>query len=691
MACQTLAALYGPAGIQRWRWNPVSMPDQSSAASEHAIMQQITAPLADLPDDPVAAAANPDFPVVLRGYDRVAVETYVNQITQLVAELYATRSPEGAIRRALERVGGEVSAILQRAHETADQITTQSRAEAEERVIQARQEADARERSSRERAREAEQQAQRRMQDLDAEVDRIWAERDRIVGDVRRLAEELATLGGAAATRFPAEPSEEGGTVGDEVADESLSDEEFGPMVAEERAVDEVGVAADEPVAGDDESTEMTEPFAAPESESFRAAQAASFEAEEAEPFTVPEAEPFAAPPPEPYPAPPPFVEEYVGKAQPIKKKRKPEQEPEEAAEAPGAEESLGAQDAEALAAAETAQLPVEAAADAPIAGDQAPADQPTLAHESLGRPLSSEPRLIDLMHLGRERVIGCWQVGDVLVDPGPSTCLETLLGALGDQRPRALLLTHIHLDHAGASGSLVERWPDLEVYVHERGAPHLMEPSKLLESARRLYGDDMERLWGEIRPLPAQNVRLLRGGERVLGGAFEVVYTPGHASHHVSYLEGTMAFVGDTAGVRITSETLTIPPTPPPDIDVEAWHQSINRVLAWKPTRLAMTHFGSTDDVPEQLNELSERLDNWAALARTEDQEMFIATIREEIERNAGDELLPAYAQAAPPEQVYAGLKRYWEKRAETETSASSAPAEASTHAGRFLRPGGG
>lgn len=692
MACQTLAALYGPAGIQRRRWNPVSMPDQSSAASEHAIMQQITAPLADLPDDPVAEAANPDFPVVLRGYDRMAVEAYVNKITQLVAELYATRSPEGAVRRALERVGGEVSAILQRAHETANQITTDSRSEGEGRLMRAREEADALERSSRQRARELEQEAQRRVQELDAEVDRIWAERDRIVGDVRRLVEELGTLAGAAATRFPAEPSAGSAAADDQAAeDEPVDEDELGPVAAEESPLGnaELGQPGGfaEPFASE-EVAEVEEPFAG------------------AEPFAegerFPEAEPFSGGEP--------FVQEYVGKAQPIRRDpvreqpaetensvgtEVPGETPEDAEGAQthsgGFEQPLGAEEVEALAAEETAQLPVEAAADAPVAGEPAFDEQPTMVHEAVTRSPSSDARVIDLMHLGRERVIGCWQVGDVLIDPGPSSCLEVLLEALGGQRPRALLLTHIHLDHAGASGSLVEHWPDLEVYVHERGAPHLMEPSRLLESAHRLYGDDMDRLWGEVRPVPVTNVRLLRGGERLLGGAFEVVYTPGHASHHVSYLQGGTAFVGDTGGVRITPETLTIPPTPPPDIDVEAWHQSINRVLAWRPSRLAMTHFGSSDDVAAQLNELSERLDNLAALARTEDQETFIATLREEIEFSAGSELLPTYAQAAPPEQLYAGLKRYWEKRDEAETSSRSAPAGASTHAGRFPRPSDG
>ena len=272
--------------------------------------------------------------------------------------------------------------------------------------------------------------------------------------------------------------------------------------------------------------------------------------------------------------------------------------------------------------------------------------------------------RLIDLRHLGRERVIGCWQVGEVLVDPGPSSCLPTLLAALGDQQPRALLLTHIHLDHAGASGSLVRRWPSLEVYVHERGAPHLMEPSRLLESARRLYGEDMDRLWGEMVAVPESQLRILQGGETLFGGSFEVAYTPGHASHHVSFLHEETAFVGDVGGVRITPATLTIPPTPPPDIDLEAWRDSIARVAAWSPDRLAMAHFGAAEDVDAQLAEVGERLDALAQLARELDMDEFIASVSTVISDEAGPEFLEQYVQAAPPDQLYAGLERYWRKR---------------------------
>lgn len=279
--------------------------------------------------------------------------------------------------------------------------------------------------------------------------------------------------------------------------------------------------------------------------------------------------------------------------------------------------------------------------------------------------------RVIDLRHVGRERVIGCWQVGDVLVDPGPGSCLDRLLEELGEDRPRALLLTHIHLDHAGATGSLVKRWPDVEVYVHERGARHLVDPARLLDSARRLYGDDMDRLWGEFLPVPEANIRALAGGERILDG-FEVAYTPGHAWHHVSYLHDGTAFVGDAGGVRIMPEGLTIPPTPPPDIDLDAWHGAIDLIRAWAPERLAFTHFGVAEDVEAQLAELGERLDQWADRVRGQSQEQFVAGVKQELADRADPGAFGAYVQAAPPDQLYAGLSRYWDKRAQASAALS-------------------
>jgi len=274
--------------------------------------------------------------------------------------------------------------------------------------------------------------------------------------------------------------------------------------------------------------------------------------------------------------------------------------------------------------------------------------------------------RPIDCLHLGREHVICCWQLDDVLVDPGPSSCLETLLAALDGRRPRALLLTHIHLDHAGASGSLARLFPELEVYVHERGARHMADPQRLLDSARRLYGDDMDRLWGVFEPVPSERLRPLTGGEVLELGdrRFVVAYTPGHASHHVSYLHDGTAFVGDVGGVRIAPQTPPFPPTPPPDIDLDLWHRSLEVVAAWAPERLAMTHFGASEDVEWQLAEVGARLDRIAELARQLDSERWIEAVRAELRDGSSPEVFEAYLQAAPTDQAYAGLRRYWDKR---------------------------
>ena len=272
----------------------------------------------------------------------------------------------------------------------------------------------------------------------------------------------------------------------------------------------------------------------------------------------------------------------------------------------------------------------------------------------------------IDVRHLGRERVICCWRVGDVLVDPGPESSLRTLVEALGGEPPRALLLTHIHLDHAGAAGAIVRRWPEVTVYVHQVGAPHLVDPAKLLASARRLYGDDMERLWGEVAPVPEGNVRALGGGETVEG--FRVAYTPGHASHHVSYLHGDSgrAFVGDVAGVQVERGGPVLTPTPPPDIDVEAWNRSLSLVAEWGPESLGITHFGAVEQPFEHLAIVRDRLAAWATLARELDGPAFEAHIRQEIAANTDPDTAAAYLQACPPEQQWPGLERYWRRRSE-------------------------
>ena len=221
------------------------MPDQSSAATEHAILQEITRPLEALPDDPLSVVAA-DFPTALRGYDRMAVDEYVRRTRQLVAELQATRSPESAVRRALERVGEEITGILQRAHETAEQITAQSRSEAEDRLEQARRE-----------AAQVAGAAEERVRELDADTDRIWLERQRIVADAEELAGQLLALAKTAADRFPADSSAEtaSGPVYDE--DEGPADEDasaaFPAPPAYEPGTD------DEELAGDEDDLEPRE------------------------------------------------------------------------------------------------------------------------------------------------------------------------------------------------------------------------------------------------------------------------------------------------------------------------------------------------------------------------------------------------------------------------------------------------
>jgi glyoxylase-like metal-dependent hydrolase (beta-lactamase superfamily II) len=269
--------------------------------------------------------------------------------------------------------------------------------------------------------------------------------------------------------------------------------------------------------------------------------------------------------------------------------------------------------------------------------------------------------RQIDVLHRGREKVIACYEVDGVLVDPGPQSCEDTLLEGLGVERPKALLLTHIHFDHAGAAGALVRRWPDLEVYVHVRGAPHMANPERLVASAARLYGGEegLRETWGEVVPVPEGNLKVLSGGETVLG--FDVEYTPGHASHHVCYFRDGVAFVGDMAGVRVPPYDLTLAPTPPPDIDVEAWERSVESIAAREPETLALTHFGTAPAA--QLDAVREALRWQADLAASGDQDAFMAALHERIVDSAPDEVA-AIEQAAPLDHLFLGLDRWHSKR---------------------------
>jgi len=271
---------------------------------------------------------------------------------------------------------------------------------------------------------------------------------------------------------------------------------------------------------------------------------------------------------------------------------------------------------------------------------------------------------------------------GAAIIDPGPTSTLPALRAGLSHagiamRDVRELLLTHIHLDHAGASGTLVREQPDLRVYVHERGAPHLVDPTKLLASATRLYGDDMDRLWGEVLPVPARALMVLAGGERISAGGrnLQIAYTPGHASHHVSYFSADtgIAFVGDTAGVRLMPGGFNMPPTPPPDIDLELWRASLARIAAWAPDTVFITHFGPHRPVVAHLSELSDHLELTSRLVREslaregsdEDREAWFAEeVRRELRRRMSEPEAHAYEVAGRFDLSWRGLARYWRKR---------------------------
>jgi glyoxylase-like metal-dependent hydrolase (beta-lactamase superfamily II) len=301
------------------------------------------------------------------------------------------------------------------------------------------------------------------------------------------------------------------------------------------------------------------------------------------------------------------------------------------------------------------------------------------------GVPVAPGLSYLDLNFQGRPSVIATAVIsapGQVaLVDPGPTSCLEALeLGLNGHGLRLAdvtdLLLTHIHLDHAGATGTIVRRYPGIRVHVHERGATHLIEPGKLLASSTRLYGDAMDRLWGEFAAVPARNVIALEGGERIAAGGrtFEVAYTPGHASHHVSYFdrESGVAFVGDVAGVCIDGGYV-LPPTPPPDIDAELWEKSVARIEAWSPQTLFMTHFGPAPSVRPHLQALMANLrDALAVVKRSLEGEdtdeargrTFAEHLQREFRRHMTEGQLASYRTAVPPEMLWLGMARYLRKR---------------------------
>lgn len=278
----------------------------------------------------------------------------------------------------------------------------------------------------------------------------------------------------------------------------------------------------------------------------------------------------------------------------------------------------------------------------------------------------------IDLLHRGIGRGVGCYLVdtddGLALHDCGPASTLPALEAALaarglaaGDLRH--ILLSHIHFDHAGAAGALVRANPEIQVHVSEIGAPHLIDPSRLEASARRLWGDEFDTIWGAVTPIPQENVHVV--GDRVLG--LECFPSPGHARHHVSYLheDGTL-YAGDSLGVRITPGRYVVPPTPPPEVDLDGWAVTIEESLRRRPARLALIHFGLFDDAVDHIERFRRELTLWGSrVEHGMDEEEFTRLARGEL-RASDPDLVAMYENAATIANCHSGILRYWRKRRE-------------------------
>jgi glyoxylase-like metal-dependent hydrolase (beta-lactamase superfamily II) len=270
-------------------------------------------------------------------------------------------------------------------------------------------------------------------------------------------------------------------------------------------------------------------------------------------------------------------------------------------------------------------------------------------------------PGMIDLRYGGRAGALSAWLSGETLIDCGPSACIDELLAGLGERRPRRLLLTHVHLDHAGAAGALVERWPELTVFAHPRGVPHLLDPARLVKSARRVFGERFDGLLGDVVAVPEANLSAIEDGQRIAG--LLAAWTPGHAHHHVAFLEEerSWAYPGDVAGVRL-AEGVVIPPTPPPDIDLDAWRASLEVLEAWRPNRLALAHFGVVEDPGAHLAQLREAIDRHERWAR-EGEEAFVRRLTEDLRGRLPASAAEAYAFTALARPSALGLRRWLER----------------------------
>ncbi|MGB6669923.1 MAG: MBL fold metallo-hydrolase, partial [Candidatus Acidiferrum sp.] len=295
---------------------------------------------------------------------------------------------------------------------------------------------------------------------------------------------------------------------------------------------------------------------------------------------------------------------------------------------------------------------------------------------------------ILDTHWMGRPRSIAAVLLESgghrAIIDPGPASTLPTLrelLGVrgIGVSDLNAILLTHIHLDHAGATGALIKENPNLEVYVYKAGMLHLADPSKLLASAERLWPGELGNLFGETLPVPFGNLRILKGGETLALGSrnLDVFYTPGHASHHVSYFDSSdgTAYVGDTTGFHIEGQPYVVPLAPPPDIDLELWNASLDAIEARKPARLFLTHFGYSNDPAAHIAEYRANLRRWGALAAKIQRsaadersalEAFVAATGAEISKHVTGAEAEHYIFNCGLNLSWLGLARYQRKRAD-------------------------
>ena len=280
-----------------------------------------------------------------------------------------------------------------------------------------------------------------------------------------------------------------------------------------------------------------------------------------------------------------------------------------------------------------------------------------------------------------KKKVIASYLIengGDViLIETGPDTTFHSLKKSLNElgyavEDIKNVFVTHIHLDHSGSAWHFADA--GAKIYVHPFGAIHLADPAKLVASARRIYKEQMDTLWGEIRPIEKDRIHEIRDGEKIkIGGiVVQTVETLGHASHHHSYLIDGLLFTGDAAGVRIENGPV-LPPTPPPDVNIELWQESIRKMLKLKPEALYLTHFGNSGDVKEHLKELEDRLlkvTDWAGVrlkeGKSEEEmaaemdEMFSEIL---VKSGADKDLIEVYELADPFWMNVPGLVRYWNK----------------------------